>query len=68
MVDVWHATVFARGRVLDDDFAHCDTAKAWAVQRLAEHGHELPIDWEGGEGVFRAGAGNELYAEVRLRE
>jgi hypothetical protein len=66
-VDIWHATVFADGKVYDEDCAGREAAQQWVAGQLDQLGHTKALDWKCDAELCEARPREGLTALVRLR-
>lgn len=66
-MDIWHATVYASGKVYDEDRVGRDAAQQWVAQKLTELGYVGEIQWDCDGDLCQTNIRPDLTARVQRR-
>jgi hypothetical protein len=65
-MNLWHAQVFVRGRLSEDDFADLGAAKIWVESQLLRVDATFTAGWRQSGDLHEVGASPDLGARVVL--
>ena len=66
-MDIWHATVYAYGKIYDEDRVGREAAQQWVAEKLNELGYAGESRWECDTDVCQAKMRPDLTARVQRR-